>query len=205
VAFVACDDPAPAPATAPEPERPPPTEPPAPPQPPSLASIGMPTPGNARAIYPVWNEARSWFEHQTRDAPARLGRSEDVTQVLVGTDGTDGILITFYGRDLARGEYPVLPGTDETRRERAGRDDDVFTLVLTRPGVEDLRSLSGVVEILELDDTVVGAADVDVRSAIHSIDTPLRVRFHAAPDPRLDAALEQEAAIRDQFRRRHLR
>lgn len=189
----------PAPSETPEAPAPAPAQPP---DPPPVESLDAPSPGRARAIVPAWDEARRWFGHQTRESPAKLGRSTDVTQALLGEEGADGILITFYGRDLEPGDYRVLPATDETRRDHAGRDSDVFTVVLTRPGEDDMRSESGTVRVESVDDALVGTLDVIARSRVRQITSPLRARFHALPDARMDFALEQEAQIRDQLRRR---
>ena len=186
------------------PAEPPPTAPaPEPPAAPGLDTLGEPAEGRASAIVPEWHAERSWFEHTRRESPAKLGRSEQVTQILLGEEGTDGILITFYGRDLEPGDHRVLPATDETRRDNAFRDNDVFTVVLTHPGEDDLRSESGTVTIEEVDGRVRGELDVVVRS-LRGVTTPLRARFDAVPNAQMDHALEQEALIRDQLRRKRL-
>ena len=191
---------------APSREATPPAEPPAPPEPPpapGLDTLSEPPGGRAVAVVPLWHDERRWFEHEQRESPAKLGRSEAVTQMLFGEEGSDGILVTFYGRDLTPGEHRVLPATDETRRAHAFRDDDVFTVVLTHPGEDDLRSESGTVTIREVGERVSGELDVVVRS-VRGVTTPLRARFDAAQNAQMDHALEQEAMIRDQLRRKRL-
>lgn len=203
VALAACgEERSPEPTEAP-PESPPPAPAPEPPAAPGLDTLSDPAEGRAIAVAPRWHDERRWFEHEQRQTPAKLGRSENVTQILLGDEGSDGILVTFYGRDLAAGEHRVLPATDETRRDNAFRDNDVFTVVLTHPGEDDLRSESGTVTIHETGDRVRGELDVVMRS-LRGITTPLRARFDAAPNAQMNHALEQEALIRDQLRRKRL-
>lgn len=174
-----------------------------PPEPPALDSLEEPPERGARVASPEWNDRHRRFEWELRQPKAIFGTNERVTQLLLGDDPAEGIMLTFYGEALEPGEHRVLPATDETRAEHAGKDSGVFIVTVGKPGEGDLRSESGTVTIERADgDAVVGTFDVQADARLRRTSTVVRGRFFARQDPYMDALLSHEAAIRAQLERR---
>lgn len=180
-----------------------PTEAEPPPEPPSLDDIAEPAARSARLANPVWSDADLRWEWELEQRPAVFGTSVGVTQIMLGEDPGEGVALTFYGETLEPGEHEVLPATDETRNEHAGRDSDVFIATVPKPDENALQSESGTVTIERADqDVVVGSFDIVGRSRIRRATAAVRGRFHARRDDYMDALLRHEAAIREQLKRR---
>ena len=98
----ACSEDPPPPAPTPEPAAP------AEPVIPGLDALSAVSPGRASAALPAWDAEHARFDHAVRDLPAKLGRGENVLQVLVGDRPETGAMLTYYGEALPPGSYPCL-------------------------------------------------------------------------------------------------
>lgn len=173
-----------------------------PPEAPAVEALDAPADESARVARPEWSVEHRRFEWEVQGVPAVFGTSDTVTQILLGEEPAEGIMLTFYGHDLRPGQYDVLPATDETRAEHAGKDSGVFIVAVGKAGEDDMRSESGTVTIERADDdTVVGSFDIVARARIRRTSAAVRARFSAGHDDFMDALLEHEAAIREQLRR----
>jgi hypothetical protein len=187
------------------PPRLPASEPEAPAEPviPTVDALSTVGSGHASAALPAWDPERSRFDHPIRDLPAKLGRGEDVLQVLVGDRPETGAMLTYYGEALPPGSYRVLPATDETRAEHSGHDARIFIATMGQGTTGDLRSESGTVVVeASSDDVLTGTFDLTLRSRNNLRETVARARFHATRDRWLDALLDHQSEISDQMRHR---
>jgi len=176
-------------------------EPEPPPEAPALDSLEEPAARSAQVAVPEWRQGR--YEWEVEQLPAIFGTSETVTQLLLGEDPAEGVMLTFYGAELGPGEYEVLPATDDTRAEHAGQDSGVFIVTVGKPGENDMRSLSGTVTIERADqDVIVGSLEIEAKALVRRSAAAVRGRFHARHDSYMDALLSHEAAIREQLKRR---
>lgn len=174
-----------------DPEPTPTPEPARPASAPELSAISAPATGHANVAEPFLEQG---FSYPVRDLEAGFGK--DGTMVMMElkpvTDGMS-IQLTFQSdQPLAAQGYRVLP--------IAAGEPEVFTVALGRT---NLRPAAGELHVESVsDDAIVATLDLEVRHPMMPTPTQLRARINAVHDTYYDAAIQHQAAIREQLKRR---